>query len=117
MRGRCDAALEPWEPELTVEKGTTESIAGCHCLCVDSCVHTIGIELCTVFLGEWRSLWSPLDREEADSAIRKAASEYVPRRRLAVSISFSFTSFYVLMVFMRLHRIGHSYYACRQSVA
>lgn len=68
MRGRCDAALEPWELELTVEKGTTESIASCHCLCVDSCVHSIGIELCAVFLGEWRSLWSRLDREEADSA-------------------------------------------------
>lgn len=79
MRGRCDAALERRELELTVEEGTTESIAGCHCLCGDLCVHTTGIELCTVFLGEWRSLWSRLDREEADSAIRKAASGYVPR--------------------------------------
>jgi hypothetical protein len=62
---------------------------------VDSCVPSIGIELCAVFLGEWRSLWSRLDREEADSAIRKAASEYVPRRRLAESISFFFFYFFM----------------------
>lgn len=62
MRGRCSFGREL---ELTVEEGTTESIAGCHCLGGNLWfVHSNGIELCivycvlcSVFLGEWRSLW------------------------------------------------------------
>lgn len=38
MRGRCGFGREL---ELTVEEGTTESIAGGHCLYGDLCVHSM----------------------------------------------------------------------------
>lgn len=60
MRGRCGFGREL---ELTVKERTTESIAGCHCLGGDLCVHANSIVLCIVyfvlcFLGSGRSLWS-----------------------------------------------------------
>lgn len=74
MRGRYGFAREL---ELTIEEGTTESIAGCHCLGGDLCVYSNSIELgvlCTVFCVSWGvEVFMELSREEADSAIRKAA--------------------------------------------
>lgn len=45
MRGRCGFGREL---ELTVEEGTTERIAGCHCLSGGLYVHSNGIELCVL---------------------------------------------------------------------
>jgi hypothetical protein len=55
--------------ELTIEEGTAESVAGCHCVVCK------GIDLCAVRLPRWKLdvFKVTLSGEEADSAIRSAA--------------------------------------------